>query len=46
QGKYDEAEPLFARSQAILEKAIGCEHPDVTPILRSWAGMLCRQVMV
>jgi len=29
QGKYAEAEPLFKRSLAIREKALGPEHPDV-----------------
>ena len=27
QGKYDEAEPLYQRSLAIYEKALGPDHP-------------------
>jgi Tetratricopeptide repeat len=29
QGRYAEAEPLFKRSLAMLEKARGPDHPDV-----------------
>ena len=29
QGRYAEAEPLYKRSLAIWEKALGPEHPDV-----------------
>ena len=30
QGRYAEAEPLYQRSLAILEKALGPDHPRVT----------------
>jgi Tetratricopeptide repeat len=29
QGRYDEAEPLYRRSLALIEKALGPERPDV-----------------
>ena len=29
QGRYTEAEPLYRRSLAIREKALGLDHPDV-----------------
>ena len=29
QGRYAEAEPLYKRSLAIVEKALGPDHPDV-----------------
>ena len=35
QGKLDEAEPLFLRSLAICEKALGADHPQVA------AGCFC-----
>ena len=44
QGKYAEAEPLYERSQAIQEKALGPEHPDVAAVLNNWAGLLESQV--
>lgn len=44
QGKYAEAEALYERSQAILEKALGPEHPDVAGILNERAGLLQAQV--
>ncbi|CAN0491244.1 unnamed protein product, partial [Scytosiphon promiscuus] len=40
QGKYTEAEPLYARSQAIKEKVLGPEHPSVATTLHSRAGLL------
>ena len=40
QGKYDQAEPLFKRSLAIREKALGPEHPDVATALESQAKIL------
>ena len=43
QGKYAEAEPLFKRSLAILEKALGPEHPNVATSLENWAKLL-RQI--
>ena len=39
QGKYAEAEPLYHRSLAILEKALGPEHPDVATSLNSLAAL-------
>ena len=44
QGKYDEAEPLYERSQAIREKVLGPEHPDVATSLHDRAGLLKAQV--
>lgn len=46
QGKYEEAEPLFERSLAIREKALGPDHPDVAESLNNWAGLLEIQVTV
>ncbi|CAM9890934.1 unnamed protein product, partial [Ectocarpus sp. 12 AP-2014] len=43
QGKYEEAEPLFERSQAIREKALGPEHADVARSLVNRAGLLRAQ---
>ncbi|CAB1102081.1 unnamed protein product [Ectocarpus sp. CCAP 1310/34] len=40
---YDEAEPLYERSQAIREKALGPKHPDVARSLNKRAWLLCRQ---
>ena len=40
QGKYAEAEPLYRRSLAILEKALGPEHPDVAESLVNYAELL------
>ena len=37
QGRYGEAEPLYKRSLAIREKALGPEHPDVATSLDSLA---------
>ncbi len=39
QGKYAEAEPLYKRSLAIWEKALGPEHPDVATSLNNLAGL-------
>ncbi|CAN0535993.1 unnamed protein product, partial [Laminaria digitata] len=35
QGKYAEAEPLYARCQAIKEKALGPEHPSLATTLNN-----------
>ncbi|CAM9623319.1 unnamed protein product, partial [Laminaria digitata] len=43
QGKYAEAEPLYERSQAIFEKALGSEHRHVATILNNRASLLERQ---
>ena len=37
QGRYGEAEPLFKRSLAIWEKALGPEHPEVAASLNNRA---------
>ncbi len=39
-GKYPKAEPLFKRSLAILEKALGSEHPTLVAGLENYAGFL------
>jgi tetratricopeptide (TPR) repeat protein len=39
QGKYAEAEPLFKRSLAIKEKALGSDHPSVATSLNNLAGL-------
>ena len=39
QGKYAEAEPLYQRSLAIWEKALGPEHPDVATSLNNLAAL-------
>ncbi|CAN0092693.1 unnamed protein product [Scytosiphon promiscuus] len=43
QGKYDDAEPLYERSQAIREKMLGPEHPDIAQSLNNRAWLLERQ---
>ena len=40
QGQYAEAEPLYQRSLAILEKALGPEHPDVATSRENYAILL------
>ena len=40
QGQYDEAEPLFRRALAIVEKAQGPEHPNVAISLENYAELL------
>ncbi len=40
QGRYAEAEPLYQRSQAIWEKALGPEHPHVAQSLENYAALL------
>ncbi len=40
QGRYAEAEPLYKRSLAIWEKALGPEHPHVATALESYAALL------
>ena len=37
QGRYSEAEPLYKRSLAIYEKALGPDHPDVAQSLNNLA---------
>ncbi len=40
QSKYAEAEPLYQRSLAIREKALGPDHPHVATSLESYADLL------
>jgi tetratricopeptide (TPR) repeat protein len=40
QGQYAKAEPLFQRALAILEKALGPEHPAVVTSLENYAFFL------
>ncbi len=40
QGNYAEAEPLLQRALAILERALGPEHPNVAKVLNSYASLL------
>ena len=44
QGRYDEAGPLYERSQAIREKVLDPGHPDVATSLHNRAGLLKAQV--
>lgn len=44
QGKYAEAEPLYERSQVILEKVLGSDHPNVASLLNNRAMLLKNQV--
>jgi tetratricopeptide (TPR) repeat protein len=37
QGQYAQAEPLYKRSLAIREKALGPDHPDVATSLENMA---------
>ena len=39
QGRYAEAEPLYKRSLAIWEEALGPEHPNVATSLNNLAGL-------
>ena len=43
QGRYAEAEPLYKRSLAIREKALGPDHPDVGTALNNLAGSIDAQ---
>ncbi len=43
QGHYAKAEPLYQRSLAIREKALGPEHPAVAQSLENYAALL-RQI--
>ena len=43
QGKYAEAEPLYQRSLAIWEKALGPEHPNVAASLNNLAFLYNNQ---
>ena len=46
QGHYEDAKPLYERSLALLEKALGPDHPDVAASLNNLAGLLNSQVGV
>ena len=37
QGRYAEAEPLYKRGLAVLEKTLGSEHPDIATSLSNLA---------
>jgi tetratricopeptide (TPR) repeat protein len=39
QGRYAEAEPLYQRDLAVIEKALGPDHPDVGTSLNNLAGL-------
>jgi len=43
EGQYAKAEPLFQRALAILEKALGPDHPNVAICLENYA--LCLRAM-
>ena len=43
QSKYVEAEPLYQRFQAIVEKALGPEHPNVAATLQGLAVLYLAQ---
>jgi len=43
QGKYAEAEPLYKRALAILEKAFGPNHSSVATSLNNLAALYCSQ---
>ena len=40
QGRYADAEPLYKRSLAIWEKALGPDHPNVATVLVNYASLL------
>jgi tetratricopeptide (TPR) repeat protein len=40
QGKHAKAEPLYRRTLAILQKALGPEHPSVATVLENYAILL------
>jgi hypothetical protein len=40
EGRYSEAELLYARALAIREKALGSEHPDLATSLENYAELL------
>ena len=43
QGRYADAEPLYKRSLAIQEKALGPDHPDVATSLNNLAVLYQEQ---
>ncbi len=40
QGQFAQAEPLFKRALAILEKTLGPEHPHLATTLKNYAALL------
>ncbi len=40
QGQYAKAEPLYQRAVAIMEKALGTDHPNVATSLENYAELL------
>ncbi len=40
QGRYADAEPLYKRSLAIVEEALGPMHPDFAQSLENYAALL------
>ena len=46
QGKFEQAKSLYERSLAILEKALGPDHPDVARGLNNFARILQSRVSV
>ena len=44
QGRYEEAEPLYERCQAIREKVLGPEHPELAATLNNRAVLYYAQV--
>ena len=40
QGRFTEAEPLYQRSLAIVERALGPEHPHMATSLENYAILL------
>ncbi|MCP5118971.1 MAG: tetratricopeptide repeat protein [bacterium] len=40
QSRYEEAEPLYRRSLAICENALGPEHPNVATSLKNYVALL------
>ena len=45
QGRYAEAELLYKRSLAILEKVLGLAHPDVATTLNNLARLYADQLI-
>ena len=45
QVRYAESEPLYKRCRAILEKALGAEHPDVGQLLKNLAVLTTSNTM-
>ncbi len=40
QGRYAKAEPVFERALAIVDKALGPDHPNVATSLENYATLL------